>query len=199
MTAVPGSPGRECDRVHMRNSRERRFPAAGRPQSVPGERDGRCPLATPNVSRCSTMTITGLGDILPSPRTLLTVGLSALLGGALAFGIGAYLREPAGPPAPPQDPQFVRVGRAYLPGLGKAYAAAWEEGAKGLDAGQPLSAALAAVGKAWDTNRAQLFDQMATPAFAKIVPESQKDADVTPQQRAAMSAAWRGFAAGLSR
>ena len=44
----------------------------------------------------------------------------------------------------------MRVGRAYLPGLGKAYAAAWEEGAKGLEAGQPLSAAVAAVGKAWE-------------------------------------------------
>ena len=91
------------------------------------------------------------------------------------------------------------VGRAYLPGLGKAYAAAWEEGAKGLDTGQPLSAAIAAVGKTWDANRTQLFDQMATPEFAKIIPESQKDADVTPQQRAAMAAAWRGFASGLGR
>jgi hypothetical protein len=121
------------------------------------------------------------------------------MGGAVAIGVSVYLHEPAGPPAPLQDTHFVKVGRAYLPGLGKAYAAAWEEGAKGLDAGQAFSAAVAAVGKAWDANRAQLFDQVATPEFAKIIPESQKDADVTPQQRAAMAAAWRGLASGLRK
>jgi hypothetical protein len=145
------------------------------------------------------MAISGLRDLIPSPSTLLAVGLSSLLGGVVAIGVSARLGEPAGPPAPPQDPHFVKFGRAYLPGLGKAYAAAWEEGAKGLEAGQPLSGAIAAVGKAWDANRAQLFDRMATPEFAKIVPESQKDADLTPQQRAAMAAAWRGFASGLGK
>jgi len=144
----------------------------------------------------ATMTIR---DLIPSPRTLLSVALSSLLGGAVAIGVSDRLRAPAGPPAPPTDPKFVRLGRAYLPELGKAYAAAWEEGAKALDAGQPLSAAIAAVGKTWDANRTQLFDQKATPEFAKIVPESQKDADITPQQRAAMTAAWRGFASGLGR
>ncbi len=145
------------------------------------------------------MAINSIRDVIPSPRTLLTVALSSLMGGAVAVGVSIRLGEPAGPPAPPSDPQFVRLGRAYLPGLGKAYAAAWEEGAKGLDTGQPLSAAIAAVGKTWDANRTQLFDQKATPEFAKIIPESQKDADVTPQQRAAMAAAWRGFASGLGR
>jgi hypothetical protein len=145
------------------------------------------------------MAITGIRDLLPSPSVLLTIGLSSLMGGAVAIGVSVYLHEPAGPAAPLQDPHFVKVGRAYLAGLGKAYAAAWEEGAKGLDAGQPLSAAVAAVGKAWDANRAQLFDRVATPEFAKVIAESQKDADVTPQQRAAMAAAWRGLAAGLRK
>jgi hypothetical protein len=145
------------------------------------------------------MAINGIWAMIPSGRTLLTVALSSLLGGAVAIGVSAYLGRPAGPPAPPTDPNFVRIGRAYLPGLGKAYAAAWEEGAKALDAGQPFSAALDAVGKAWNANRTQLFDRTATSEFAKILPESQKDADVTPQQRAAMAAAWRGFAAGLGR
>jgi hypothetical protein len=145
------------------------------------------------------MAISGIRDLLPSPSTLLTIGLSSLVGGAVAIGVSVRLAEPAGPPAPAKDPHFVKVGRAYLPDLGKAYAAAWEEGAKGLEAGQPLSAAVAAVGKAWDANRAQLFDRTATAEFAKIIPESQKDADVTPQQRAAMAAAWRGFAAGLGK
>jgi hypothetical protein len=130
---------------------------------------------------------------------LLTVAFSSLVGGAVAIGVSARLGGPSGPPAPPHDPQFVPLGRAYLPGLGKAYAAAWEEGAKGLEAGQPLSAALAAVGKAWDASRTQLFDRMATPEFAKIIPESRKDADITLQQRAAMAAAWRGFALGLGK
>lgn len=145
------------------------------------------------------MAIMTIRDLIPSTRTLLTVALSSLLGGTVAIGLSARFGEPAGPPAPPSDPHFVKVGRAYLPGLGKAYAAAWEEGAKMLDVGQPLSAAIAAVGKAWDANRTQIFDQMATPEFAKIIPESQKDADLTPQQRAAMAAAWRGFASGLGR
>jgi hypothetical protein len=145
------------------------------------------------------MPIPGIRDVIPSGRTLLTVALSSLLGAAVAVGVSARLGGPAGPPAPPHDPHFVRLGRAYLPGLGKAYAAAWEEGAKGLEAGQPLSAAIAAVGKAWDANRNQLFDRMATPEFAKIIPESRKDADITPQQRAAMAAAWRGFAWGLGK
>ncbi len=145
------------------------------------------------------MAILRIWDVIPCRRTLLTVALSSLLGGAVAIGVSARLGRPAGPPAPAIDANFVHLGRAYLPGLGTAYAAAWEEGAKALDAGQPLSAAIAAVGKAWDANRTQLFDRMATPEFAKIVPESQKDADVTPQQRAAMAAAWRGFASGLGR
>lgn len=145
------------------------------------------------------MAISGIRDLVPSPHTLLTVGLSSLLGGAVALGVSARLGEHSGPPGPPQDPRFVPIGRAYLPELGKAYAAAWQEGAKDLDAGEPISAAVAAVGKAWDASRSQLFDRMATPEFAKIIPESQKDAEVTPQQRAAMAAAWRGFAAGLGK
>lgn len=145
------------------------------------------------------MSISGILAALPSGRTILTIVLSSLLGGAVATGIATSLDRPAGPPQPAYDPKLVPVGRAYLPGLGKAYAAAWEEGAKALDAGQPLSAAVATVGKSWDASRSQLFDRLATPEFARIVPESQKDADVTPAQRAAMAAAWRGFALGLSR
>jgi hypothetical protein len=145
------------------------------------------------------MAIPGIRDVISSGRTFLTIALSSLLGGVVAIGVSVRLGEPAGPPSPPHDPHFVRLGRAYLPGLGTAYAAAWEEGAKGLDAGQPVSAALAAVGKAWAANRTQLFDRVATPEFAKIIPDSQKDADITLQQRAAMAAAWRSFASGLGK
>lgn len=145
------------------------------------------------------MPIPAIRDVIPSGRTLLTVAFSSLVSGAVAIGVSVRLGGPTGPPPPPHDPHFVPLGRAYLPGLGKAYSAAWEEGAKGLEAGQPLSTALAAVGKAWDASRTQLFDRMATPEFAKIIPESRKDADITPQQRAAMAAAWRGFALGLGK
>jgi hypothetical protein len=60
-----------------------------------------------------------------------------------------------------------------------------------LEADQPIAYANAAVGKAWDANRTQLFDPLATPEFAGIVPESQNNADVTTTQRAAMGAASR--------
>jgi hypothetical protein len=145
------------------------------------------------------MTISGILAALPSRRTFLTMGLSSLLGAAVAIGIFIRFSEPAGPAGPPSDPRFVPIGKAYLPALGKLYAAAWEEGAKSLDAGESLSNAIAAVGNAWNQNRRQLYDKMATPEFTKIVPESQNDAALTPQQRAAMAAAWRGFAKGLGK
>jgi hypothetical protein len=131
----------------------------------------------------------------------LTVVLSSVVGGAVAIGIAARL-HPAGPspgPQPPHDPQYVQVGRAYLPQLGKAYAQAWEEGAKSLDSGQGISAALDVVAKTWTSNRTDLYDKVLTPEFSKIVTESVKDADVTPQERASMAAAWRGLALGLGR
>lgn len=145
------------------------------------------------------MAISAILAALPSRRTLATVVFSGLVGGAVALGVAEWSGRPAGPPAPPHNPQFEKIGRDYLPGLGKAYAAAWEEGARSLDAGQPLSASLAAVSKAWEANRTALFDRSVASEFSRIVPESQKDADVTPAQRAAMAAAWRGLALGLNR
>lgn len=145
------------------------------------------------------MSISGILAALPNGRAILTVAVSSLLGGLVAIGIVASLDRPAGPAQPAYDPSFVKIGRTYLPELGKTYAGAWEDGAKAIDAGQPLSAAIAVVGKSWDAGRSQLFDRLATPEFAHIVPESQRDADVTPAQRAAMAAAWRGFARGLGR
>jgi hypothetical protein len=62
-----------------------------------------------------------------------------------------------------------------------------------------MGQSLSAVAKAWGTNRTQLFDQMATPEFRRLIAESKKDAEVTPQERAAMAAAWRGFAIGLRK
>ena len=148
------------------------------------------------------MLIPAIWAVIPSRRTLFTIVISSLLGGALAFGITTWLRSPIGPPPspqPPHDPHFVPIGQAYITALGKTYASAWDDGAKELETGQQLSGALAAVAKAWSTNRTQLFDQMVTPEFGKVIPETTKDADVTPQERAAMAAAWRGFALGLRK
>ena len=148
------------------------------------------------------MSINQAWAVIPTRRTLLTVVLSSLLGAILAIGISTWLRSPYGPrptPRPSYDPHFVHLGRTYLPELGKAYAAAWDEGAKGLEADQNLSQGLDAVAKTWGTNRTQVFDQLATPEFRKVIAETKKDADVTPQERAAMAAAWRGFAIGLRK
>jgi hypothetical protein len=140
-------------------------------------------------------------SILPSWRTLVTIAVSSALGGALALSVAGWLagRSQPDPNQPPRDPHFVALGRAYLPRLGEAYGAAWEDGAKALDAGQPISAALDVVAKAWTANRTTLYDKAVTPELAKILPESVQDADVTPAERGAMAAAWRGLARGLGK
>jgi hypothetical protein len=148
------------------------------------------------------MSLNQLWLLVPSRRTLVTVALSGALGAALAMFAFARLATPNQPvpnPEQPQNPQFVAIGKAYLPQLGKVYAAAWEEGAKQLEAGEGISAALDAVSKTWSANRTKLYDQMLTPEFSKIVAESVKDADLTPAERSAMAAAWRGLSLGLRK
>jgi hypothetical protein len=128
--------------------------------------------------------------------------LSSVLGGALAIGVSDWLRmaeDPTGNPPPPHDARFVSLGRSYLPLLGKAYAAAWDQGAQALDSGKGISTALDTVSQAWTANRTEIYDKLVTPELAKIIPESVKDSDVTPAERSAMAAAWRGFALGLGR
>ena len=107
--------------------------------------------------------------------------------------------KPVANPDHSHNAEFVALGRAYLPQLGKAYAAAWEEGAKQLEAGGGIAASLDAVSQTWLSNRTQLYDRVLTPEFAKILPESVEDAEVTPQERSAMAAAWRGLSLGLGR
>jgi hypothetical protein len=97
----------------------------------------------------------------------------------------------------PIDP-MTALGRSYVASLGDVYAGAWNDGAKALDAGKPVADALAVVAGSWQSGRVALFDASAAPAFAKIVAENTADADVSPQDRAALAAAWRGFAAGLA-
>src|SRR4051794_15454140 len=69
-----------------------------------------------------------------------------------------------------RDIRFTRLGRAYLPELGRVYAAAWYEGARRLEDGQSMASAIGAVGKAWDAGRIRLFDRLVTPEFDAIVP-----------------------------
>jgi hypothetical protein len=142
-------------------------------------------------------------SLIPSRRTLLLIAVSSLVGGALSLGAFLWLRSAGGvspsPQPPPHDPRFVPLGSHYHIQLRKAYAAAWEDGAKALDAGIGVSTALDTVAKSWTTRRTDLFDKLVTPEFSKILPESVKDADVSAAERAAMAAAWRGFALGLVR
>jgi hypothetical protein len=146
------------------------------------------------------MSLNRLCLLFPSRRALLTVLLSSLAGAGVALAVSAWLVVPYNPgPSPPRDAKFVTIGNTYLPQLGKAYAAAWEEGAKQLEAGEGISAALDAVAKSWSSNRTQLYDHVLTPEFSRIVAESTKDADVTPNERSAMAAAWRGMAQGLGK
>jgi hypothetical protein len=145
-----------------------------------------------------TILFTRLWSLFPSWRTLLTVTLSSVLGGAVAIGVSDWLR-PNNSPQPPYDRRYVSLGRAYLPQLGKAYAVAWDQGAKALDAGQGISAALDTVAQTWTANRTEIYDKLLTPELVKIVAESVKDSDVSPAERAAMAAAWRGFALGLKK
>jgi hypothetical protein len=41
------------------------------------------------------------------------------------------------------------LGKTYLLELGRVYAAAWNEGGKALESGQPVAAALKSVGQSW--------------------------------------------------
>jgi len=135
----------------------------------------------------------------PTGRTLVTVIASALIGAAATFGVSEWLRtvDRSDPSQPSRDPHLAAIGRAYLTQLAEAYAQAWDQGATALDSGQPVSTALDLVAKNWAAGRTAVFDKVVAPEFAKIVPESIKDTDVTPQERAALAAAWRGFAVGL--
>jgi hypothetical protein len=148
------------------------------------------------------MSLNRLYVLFPSRRTFLTVVLSSALGAGLVIATAVWLDIPLQPtpsPVTPRDARFVTLGKAYLPKLGKAYAAAWEDGAKQLEAGGGISAAIDAVAKSWSANRTQLYDHVLTPEFSKIVVESAKDSDVTPLERSAMAAAWRGLAVGLAK
>jgi hypothetical protein len=148
------------------------------------------------------MSLNRISSLLPSWRAFVTVVVASLGGAALAIAVSTWvhrLDSPAPNPGPPHDPRFVVIGKDYLPQLGKAYAAAWDEGASQLEAGKGITAALDAVSATWSSNRTQLYDHVFTPEFSRIVAESVKDTDVTQAERAALAAAWRGIALGLGK
>ena len=147
------------------------------------------------------MSILQRSSLLPSRCMVFTIVILSVLGGSLLLGVSLWRRSPDEPfPArkPDHDPHFVTLGGAYIAQLGKAYASAWNKGANALDAGESISSAIETVAKSWSANRADLYDRFITPQFAKILPEGIRDEDVTPSERAAMAAAWRGFALGLA-
>src|SRR5271157_59315 len=107
-------------------------------------------------------------------KTLLLVAVSGALGAELAVGVPAlhtWLWGDGSKPAPPPvlDVRFIPLGKTYLPELSRAYAAAWNEGAKALESGQPVTAALKSVRQSWDSGQVQLFDRLVTPEFSKFV------------------------------
>jgi hypothetical protein len=130
-------------------------------------------------------------------KTLLLIAISSGLGGWLVFSSLACMRRSDRAPAVSLEGRFMILGQSYLPELGRAYAAAWNEGAGCLEAGQSLAASLQRVGKSWDAGRIQLFDRLITPELSKIVPEGQSGAQALCTQRLAMARAWRALAIGL--
>ena len=78
-------------------------------------------------------------------------------------------------------------GKTYLPELSRAYAAAWNEGAKVLESGQLVTAALKSVRQSWDSGQVQLFDRLVTPEFSKFVAENQPKAEAKPTDLAALA------------
>lgn len=147
------------------------------------------------------MSLLTLTHFLPSFRTFLTVLITSTLSAAASFALFMCLLPPGSSPTPSplHDPRFVTLGHLYLAQLGNAYAGAWDDGATLLESGQGVSTALQTVTKSWESNRIKLFENVATPEFVKLIPDSTKDADVAAPARAALAAAWRGFAIGLRR
>jgi len=142
---------------------------------------------------------------LPRPTTQAVVltAVSAALGAGLNT-VAPELQRRLGPggssptPVPAIDGRFVILGRVYLPELGRAYGTAWNEGARALESGQPVAAALKSVGRSWESSRVQLFDRLITPQLSKIVADGETEAQVTLADRMALARAWRGLASGLA-
>jgi hypothetical protein len=96
------------------------------------------------------------------------------------------------------DAAFESVGQEYASSLPEACGSAWVAGARDLDRGSTVSASLLHVAKLWDEARKASFNELVAPKLAEIVPEASAEKEISPAQRRALAAAWRGFAAGLN-
>jgi hypothetical protein len=123
------------------------------------------------------------------------IGLMLVILGAAA---GHYITPHAAPEAIAAPDPIRAVGTTYAKQLLAADAAAWEAGAKLQDSSATLEASLQTVGTTWATSRTSVYQATVTPVLSRIVPEGTADADVTPAQHAAMAAAMRSIAKGVS-
>jgi len=125
---------------------------------------------------------------------LLQVGSVACLG--VGLWLGGFV---GGRPdlSPPVDASFVPIARAYSEVVLDSYASAWAAAADEVAAGQPVAEALLRIRPNWDAARTPEYKAKVSPAFNAIVPEGTPDAEITPIQRAALAAAFRGFAKGV--
>ncbi len=64
-----------------------------------------------------------------------------------------------------------------------------ERGAKALESGHPVTAALNSVGQSWDSGQVQLFVRLVTPEFSKFVAENQPETEAKPSDLAARARA----------
>lgn len=119
--------------------------------------------------------------------------------------VGTPAPDPPPPPPPPppvpigdHDPAFVPLGRALAVQFGADYAAAVEDAARMLDAGQSRTMALGTVAKAFADARSRTFDRIVTPALDKVAPANVADKDLTPEQQKALAKAIRGLAKGAA-
>ncbi len=138
---------------------------------------------------------------LPGRSAVVSILSSFALGVLLSTG-GVSCRSvpdrPA-PLAPLSSAGLIRLGKTYTVNLGKVYASAWEAGAKALDSGKPVSSALDTIRESWDRDRTQLFNRFVAIEFDKIVPQGKPEAELTAEDRANLSKAWRSFASGLRK
>jgi hypothetical protein len=120
---------------------------------------------------------------------------------ALVVALVFVLHSGVGPGPNPNsdyDAAFESVGQQYAASLPEACGAAWVAGARDLDRGSTVSASLLHVAKLWDETRKASFNELVAPKLAEIVPEASNEKEISPAQRRALAAAWRGFAAGLN-
>jgi hypothetical protein len=129
--------------------------------------------------------------------------VAILLTAILVFLLTERFMKPGGEPTPVApvlvvDPHFVALGKAVEPQCAPTYAQAWLALQQALTSGQPLSACLKAMEDKWAAGRQSLTASIQAE-MGKIVPAGTKDADFTPTQRAALSAAAGGVAQGLNK